>query len=188
MGICIRTKRRKIECIESHKKTLDILLEKLNITINELVQNPASPNHEIYLGAQKDLLHITDNLNLIEKDWLLLIDLVTEYSGALESNYSDDELMQLDLAARQKVIENENLFDELAFNKTIDNFVRSQEAVTNSLQNEYEQVLSNFLFSLYLIIPLTIFISIIISFAFTRTISKSITNLKNITNEITKGN
>ncbi len=178
----------RLDAFESHKKTLNELAERLNEEVEEEATVPEEDYHGLYPNAVNDVKKIINNLSLVEDDWVLLIDAVTEYRNAKESGVSNEELERYDTIMRQKVNENEDLFDNLEFDKSIDIFVLSQSQWAKDLEIEHDKILSNFITSLYVIIPVTIVCVTIFSLVISKNITKPLIKLRDVANEIAKGN
>jgi len=180
--------QKRLAAFEAHRSTLDELLIKWQNLVLEAEESVGEDFHALYDGATNDINTISANLELVEKDWNVLLVTVGEYATAVDEGASNTEIEQLDLLALQRVEINEDLFDELQFNKKVDQFVINQEVLLNALEAKRDKLELNFVNTLYVVIPIVVGISVIISVAISRSVSKSIEKLKSATLEITKGN
>jgi len=63
----------RLDAFESHKKTLNELAERLNEKVEEEASDAEEDYHGLYPNAVNDVKKITNNLSLVEDDWVLLL-------------------------------------------------------------------------------------------------------------------
>jgi signal transduction histidine kinase len=179
--------QERLEAFYSHKQTLDESLKKLANLVEKEHSDPDELFHGLYSEATSDVEKIKKNLLLVKEDWILVLDAVNNYQKAKETGASNEELQRLESISRQKIIENEQLFDNLEFNKEIDKFVMSQNILAKELQTQNEKIISDFTVSMYIIIPVTIGLILALYMFISSTITIPIKKLQIATEKYAQG-
>ena len=159
--------QKRLTAFKTHQLTLNSLLDKWE----SLVLDEEFVSEGVYDGATDDMNLIISNLRLVEEDWLGLLDAIVYYNTKINAGAADDEIKQLDLTILNRVTANEDLFDELQFNKNVDRFVSNQREHIDNLLVERNELVSKFQYSLFVIIPTIIIISLGLSLLVYRQIS-----------------
>lgn len=180
--------QKRLDAFESHKVTMDNLLKKLNRAIDDEYNSVAELHFSVYPNATQDIIEINQNLLLIQADWALLLDAIDNSRNARETGVSNEGLKRFDSIVYKHVIQNEDLFDTLEFNKKIDIFVSSQKILIDNLTMEREKIYFIFMNTLYGMFLIVILLSIVIYILVSKKIVNPIKNLKHMTKEISKGN
>ena len=166
--------QERLDAFESHKVTLNNLLnvwqikvlnseENPDVTLHasSLEENPDVTFHALYSDATNDMSNIAQNLKLVQDDWKHLFVAIEEYSTAIDEGDSETELNRLDLLVIEKVNSNEALFDKLQFDKQVDLFVTNQENHIDNLEVSRGELVSKFttiLFSIIITVVITVLV------------------------------
>jgi len=150
----------RLDAFYIHKTTLDGLLNKWDKQIKEAKND----DQVIYKNGIEDMISISESLELVKKDWVGVIEAILNYQEAIRVNDSEERLSQLRNISEQKIIANEELFDNLSFNKNVDIFVINQKSMIHELQDQQEKSINDFKIILIILIPITITICMITNF------------------------
>ena len=150
----------RLDAFYIHKTTLDMLLEKWD----KQIKKTENDDKIIYENGVEDMTSISNSLELVKNDWADVIKAIQNYQFAIQSNESKEILEQLRINAEQKVIANEELFDELEFNKNVDIFVINQKFMIQELQKQQLESINQFKVKIILFIPIAIAACLIINF------------------------
>lgn len=150
----------RLDAFYIHRTTLDGLLNKWDKQIKEAKND----DQVIYKNGVEDMISISDSLELVKKDWVGVIEAILNYQEAIRVNDSEERLSQLRNISEQKIIANEELFDNLSFNKNVDIFVINQKSMIQELQDQQEKSINDFKIILIILIPITVTICMITNF------------------------
>ena len=164
--------QERLDAFYNHKETLIGLLEKWRVEVYAEAKNENDEFHALHNKAKLDVGAIVSNFLLVEQDWENVLDAVGKQQTATLEGASQAEIEQLNVMTQAQINLNEELFDELEFNKKIDEFVDNQGVVITNLETEHKKIISDFVITQYVIIPIVIGVGLIFAFF----ISKSVTD------------
>jgi hypothetical protein len=111
--------RERLVAFEEHNKTLSDKLETV-VSLSRL------DNGSLYAGGRDDIADIESAIVQIQTDWIRVLSAIEIILIAKEEGQSIEEMTQPYLDARTILIENEFLFDSLALNKQIADFIQKE--------------------------------------------------------------
>ena len=180
----------RLKAFQKHDNTLSELLEELVEEVEDSEIEEEGEINALHEGGLEDVQKIASNLKLVRDDWVSLLAaagelerLQAEGIGERNDIYEDAEELLL-----KEVNENEKLFDELEFNKRVDEFVENQKGQAIKIEEELETLISNFKKTIYVLIVIIILLGIAIAYFVSNMITKPIGKLRSDLEEITKGN
>jgi len=184
-------KRRK--AFEEHDKTLSQLLEYLlKIAKEEGIYQKEHTGESagIIEGGIEQIEKIASDLERVRADWIGLFSAVGELEKAKEKGLGegDEKYEALDQIARKLVIANENLFDEIGFNKKIDKLVLAQSKLVKKLEGEQMALISAFVKAVFIFIGVLLVSGIVIAMVLSTTLTRSIVKARDAAIEIARGN
>lgn len=109
---------------------------------------------------------IIDNLNIVRADWASLLESIKNVQYMIDAGYDNkysenhyQYMIALD-ESREKVIANENLFEELKFNEKISYFISAQEKLLENLYTKQKLIVNKFIFLFVVLITFFVILSI----------------------------
>jgi len=180
---------KRLKAFEGHDEKLTELLDILVETVEE--ESGEEEGHGALIeGGEEQIKGIAADLEKVRADWVGLLASIEELQKAKEQGQPHDILDQLEDAARAKVLANEDLFDELEFNKKIDEFVVAQEELLQEsiIKGEsLEATISTFRTITLIIIGLLLVIGLGMGLFISRSVSKPLAKLTNAVEEVSRG-
>ena len=183
---------KRLKAFELHNEKLTELLGTLIKLVEEQAQAEVESgrSHAIYEEGEQKIKEITSNLNKVRADWVLLFQGIKELRAVIAAGHGEGSEQYEKLEEKVKVlaIANEDLFDGLKFNTSIDEFVVAQQALVKNFEAEQKSLLYAFRNMLFLFMNTIVVIGVGIALLISHSISKPIKRLQNMALEISKGN
>jgi len=180
--------QKRLDAFESHKITLDESLEKWETVVLEEEDSSGEPFHALYKDAAMDMREISQNLKIVEADWIFLLAAVGAHYSTVNEGASEAEIKRLDTLAHFAVTQNEDLFDNLEFNKKIDNFVLNQKAHIKSLELQRKIILQSVTGNIFFVTLVFIGFGLVINYFISKQIVTPLKKLENASANMSKGN
>ena len=156
---------------QSHEEKLLKLLDNLVILAD--VNNTNVSGHSsvtIYDGGKEDIKTIALDLDMVRSNWLKLFEVAKKIEDVKEKGYDKFEsenhsvYMAFETELRDRMEENELLFDELDFNSKVDDFIKKQESLLDSIVDDIYMMKDRFKMILISLVGFLVVLSFFIVF------------------------
>jgi len=113
-----------------HEEKLDELLDALVVSSRD--------DSKLFVGGSSDIENIRGNVRQVKVDWVDLLASIKELENAKARGLGegDEEYEVVEIKTADRVFANEELFDRLQFNRSIDAFVEKQEVFVGGIERE----------------------------------------------------
>lgn len=177
----------RLDAVERHNKELIKLFSKLETQVLEEYEDDVKTNNALYPNAMTDFMIISSNLKFIQGDWIMVITQIKEYENALSSGMTGSELQKIEDKTKQKVLSNEDLFENLEFNEQIDKFTILQEQVAIKLGEQHQELINKFKNIMYGTSIIITIAGLCIAYFLSKKIIYPIKKIQQATKNIAKG-
>lgn len=151
---------------QKHDEKLTELLNNLVEIVEIEVREKHVGQRGVIEGGEEQVKEIADDLEKVRDDWVGLLESIGELKELIDAGYDDVNSENHNMyhvaleKSKERVIANENLFDELEFNNEIDNFVVAQEELVEELHEEQKSIISRFMILFTILITILVVLSI----------------------------
>lgn len=115
--------------------------DKLDESLNNLILSSQDADAELFSGGVSDIENIRANVGQVKADWERMLPVIA--GGDNEAVY-------------KVVVANEDLFDRLQFNKSVDAFVEKQHVFVNGIEEELFEPIRSFKVWLFMVVAIMI--------------------------------
>ncbi len=177
--------QKRLDAFLAHQNTLHLLLEDWQVSVYE--EDYVHEMSGLYDGGRLDMEKIISDLELVEQDWIILLQEIGNLRIMIDKGTSYAELEQQRSAVLLALNNNEKLFDELNFNAEVDQFVFNQHELVNSYAELRILEISQFTNTMYFLSIAVILSSLLLGYLISKSITRRVNLLKESSNQLAKG-
>ena len=177
--------QKRLDAFLAHQNTLHQLLDDWQTSVNE--EDYVHEMSGLYDGGKLDMDKIISDLELVEQDWIFLLQEIENLRIMIDTGTSYAELEQQRSAVLLALNNNEELFDELHFNTEVDQFVFNQHELVTSYEELRKSKISQFMDNMYLLSVVVVLSSLLLGYLISKSITRRVNSLKESSIQLAKG-